>query len=57
MGGMIVCDKVCLDMVSSASLLSCGKSQSSLVDETPREEIYDNGVPSGGPVFRQIRGV
>ena len=41
MGGMIVCDKVCLGVVCT-SRLSCGRSQPSLVDETPRERIYDN---------------
>ena len=34
------------------------KSQLSLVDETPREEIYDNCVPfGGGLVFRQIKRI
>ena len=54
MGGMIVCDKVCLDVVWTFSVLL---SQFSLVDETPGEGIYDNWVPSGGSAFRQIRGV
>ena len=35
MGGMIVCDKVCLTVVSTSSLLSCDKGQFSLVDEIP----------------------
>ena len=48
---------VCLSVVSTFSLLSCDKSQSSLVDETPREGIYDSWVPFGGYVFRQIKGV
>ena len=39
MGGMIVCDKVCLDVVWTFSVLL---SQFSLVDETPGEGIYDN---------------
>ena len=39
LGDMIACESV----VSASSLLSRGKSQSSLVDETPREGIiYDN---------------
>lgn len=42
MRGKIVCDKVCLGMVSTSNFLSCNKSQSSPVDETPREEIYGN---------------
>ena len=33
MGGMTVCDKVCLGVVSISSLLPCDKSQSPLVDE------------------------
>lgn len=33
-----VCDKVCLGMMLTSSLLSCDKSQSSLFDETPGEE-------------------
>ena len=41
MGSMMVCDKVCLAVVSTASLLPV-MSQSSLVDETPRKEIYDS---------------
>ena len=43
MGSMMVCDKVCLAVVSMASLLPV-MSQSSLVDETPRKEIYDSWV-------------
>lgn len=38
MGDTIVCYKVCLGMV-------CDKSLFFLVDEIPREGIYDNGVP------------
>lgn len=30
---------------------------SSLVDESPREGIYDNQAPSGGAVSGQVRGV
>lgn len=33
-GGMIVCDKVWLGVVSTSYLLSCEKSQLLLVDET-----------------------
>lgn len=39
--GMTVCDKVCLSVVSTSSLLSYDRSQISLVDETPWEGIYD----------------
>ena len=42
MGGVIVCDKMCLGVVSTSSLLSCAKSPSSLVDEYPGEGIYDS---------------
>lgn len=42
MGGIIVCDTVCLGVVLTSILLSCDESQSSVVDETPREEICDN---------------
>lgn len=55
MGGMMVCDKVCL-AVASTSLVSCDRSQPGPVDETPWEGIYDNRVPFGGSSFRQIRG-
>ena len=47
---------VCLGVVSMSGLLSCDKSQSSLVSETPREGIYENLVPLGS-VFRHIKGV
>ena len=57
MGGVTVCDRVCLSVVSTSSLLSCDKNQSSLVDETPGEGIYNNRVPFGGSVFRQIKGI
>lgn len=39
--GMTVCEKVCLGVVSTFSLLSCDRSRISLVDETPWEGIYD----------------
>ena len=42
MGSVIACDKVFLAVVLTSSLLSCDKSKSSLVDETPVEGIYDN---------------
>lgn len=48
----IICDTVCPDVVSTSPLLSCNKSQNSLVDETPWKAIFDNQVPSGGSVFR-----
>ena len=51
----MVCDKVCLGVMSTSSLLTGDKSQSSLVDESPWEGIYNNWVPFGGSVFRQIR--
>ena len=35
MGDRLVCDRVCLGVASTSSLLSCDKGQSSLVDETP----------------------
>lgn len=41
MGGMIACEKVCLGVLST-STLSCDKSQSSLVDETPKKGIDGN---------------
>lgn len=50
MGDMIVCYKVCLGMVFD-------KSPFFLVDEIPREGIYDNRGPFRGSVFREIRGV
>ena len=52
---MIVCDKVCLGLVLTPSLLSHDKGQSLLGDETPGVGLYDNWVPFGGSVFRQIR--
>lgn len=51
----MVCDKVCLGMVWTSSLLSRDKSQTSLDGETPREGIYDKGVSSDYK-RRQIRG-
>ena len=54
-GRMIVCDKVCLGLVLTPSLLSHDKGQSLLGDETPGVGLYDNWVPFGGSVFRQIR--
>lgn len=45
MRGEMVCNTVCLSMVSTSNFLSCLMNQSSLVDETPREEIYDNKDP------------
>lgn len=47
MGGVRVCDKVCLGVVSTSSFLSCDKNDFFIVDETPGEGIYDNGVPFG----------
>lgn len=41
MEGIKVYDKICLDVVSISSFLFCEKSQSSLIDEIPREEIND----------------
>ena len=54
MGGVIVCDKVCLGVVLSSSLLSCEKSPSSLIDEYPGEGIYDKWDPFGGSDFWQM---
>lgn len=53
----MVCEKVCPGVVSTSSLLSCDKSQSSLVDETPKKGIDDYWIPCGGPVIRQIKRV
>ena len=36
MGDMPACVIVCLDLVLTSNLLSCGKSQPSLADETPQ---------------------
>lgn len=36
------------------SLRSCDESESSLVDETSREGIYDNWVPFEGSIFKQL---
>ena len=41
MGGMIACDKVCQGLVLTSGLLSCDKSQPSLVDETSGDGIYN----------------
>lgn len=46
-----------LGMVSASNFIFCNKSQSSLISETPKEEIYDNWVPFEGSVFTQIRGI
>ena len=42
MGGVIACDKMCLGVVSTCSLLSGDKSPSFLTDETPGEGIHDH---------------
>ena len=55
MGSMIVCGKFCSGVMSTSPLPSCDKHQSFLFDETSRQGIYDNWVPFGGSVFRQIR--
>lgn len=47
MGGTIVCDYVSMGVVSASRPLSYDERQSSLVDETPGEGIYDNQVPFG----------
>lgn len=57
MGDTSVCDQVCLGTMLTSSLFSGEKSQSSPVDETPGEGIYDYCVPFGRSVSRQIRGV
>lgn len=44
MGGVIVCDKVCVGVVSSSSLLSCEKSPSFLIDEYPGEGFMTNVI-------------
>lgn len=53
MGGMIDSDS----LSGCGVHFSCDKGQSSLLDEIPREEIYDNWVPFGGSAFRQVWGV
>lgn len=57
MGCLIVCEKVCPGVVSTSSLLACDKSQSSLVNKTPKKGINDYWIPFGGPVIRQIKRV
>lgn len=56
MGGMMVCDKVYLNVMSTPSLLYCDKSAFPGWWNS-REGIYDNWAPLRGPVFMQIRGV
>lgn len=46
-----------LSVVSTSSLLPCGKGQCSLVGETPVKRIYDIRVPLRGSVFRHIKGI
>ena len=57
MWDMIVCGKVCFSVVLTSKLLSCDRSQFSLLNEGPGEEIYDNWVSFGGSVFRRIRSI
>lgn len=57
MGSVNVCDKVCLGVVLTSSLLCCDEIQSPVIGETPWEGIYDNRVSFGGSVLRQIQGV
>ena len=54
---MIVCDKVCLAAVLISSLLSCDKSQSSLVDKTLKRVCMTTEFFFGGSVLGQIRDV
>ena len=54
---MIVCGKVCFSVVLTSDLLSCDRSQFSLPNEGPGEEIYDKWVPFGRAVFRHTWGV
>lgn len=51
---MRVCDKACQSVGWTARLSSCDKSPSLLVDATPKEKIYEDGVPSGGSASWQI---
>lgn len=53
--GMIGYDKACLGVMSISSLLFYDMSQTSLVDDTPGEGIYDSRVTFGGSVFRYLR--
>lgn len=57
MGGMIVCDKVCLGGVLTSSLLSCDKSQSLLLDETSGRGLMTIQSFLEDLSFRQIRGI
>lgn len=52
MGGMVVCDNVCLGVMSTFCVFSCDESQFSLVHATPREGICGNWISFGGFVFR-----
>lgn len=51
--GGIIRDEFCLGMVWASRLFFCDNRQPSLVEETPREEIYDNSVPFGGFIFQR----
>lgn len=54
MGGVIICDKVCLSLVSASSLLPGDKSKSSQIDETPWRGSPWPLNSFGGSVFRQL---
>ena len=59
--GKPVVDYICRNLFLDSPFCSIGhlspdRRKSSLVDETPGEEIYDNWVSFGSSVFRQVRG-
>lgn len=49
--------KGCLGVVLISSVTSYDNHQSAQVDKTPRKVINGTGIPFGGFVFKQIRGV
>ena len=54
MGGVIVCDKVCLGVPLISSLFPCDRIHPPWLMEFLG--IYDDWVPLGGSVFRWIKG-
>lgn len=51
---MTVCDKVCQEVASISSLLSCDGRQSALAEDTPGGVVC---VPGGAAVCGQVRGL
>ena len=57
MGGVMVCDRVCLGVMWMSSLLSCNVSFFLGWWDSQGGDLLNSWVAFGGPVFRHIKGV